>query len=138
MTKPQPRVGIGVFVWKNGKFFMGLRKGAHGSNTWSVPGGHLEHGESWEQCAKREVMEETGMKIKNVKFFAATNDFFEESGKHYTTIWVESDWASGKPKVLEPDKWVGQEWRDFSTLPSPLFEPCWQNLRKTKPELLVS
>lgn len=129
------RVGIGVFVWKDGKFIMGKRRGSHGHDTWSIPGGHLEFGETWEQCAKREVLEETGVHIKNVHFLAATEDLFSKDNKHYTTIWVESEWASGEPTLNEPDKWIDQQWRDFKTLPTPLFEPCWQNLRQAKPEL---
>lgn len=47
------RVGIGVFVCKNGKFLMGRRKGSHGDGDWSIPGGHLEFGETFEQTAAR-------------------------------------------------------------------------------------
>lgn len=135
--EPQVRVGIGCFVWKDGKFLMGQRRGSHGDGTWSVPGGHLELGETWAECAAREVMEETGIQIKNVRFLAATEDFFPQDNKQYTTIWMESDWESGEPTITEPDKWVNQEWRTFQSLPEPLFEPCWQNLRALKPELFV-
>lgn len=135
MSNGHPRVGVAVFVWKDGKFLMGKRRGSHGHDTWSIPGGHLELGESWEECAKREVLEETGLMIANVRFLAATNDIFPEDNKHYASIWVYSDWQSGQPKLMEPDKYVDQEWRTFQTLPSPLFEPCWKNLRKAKPEL---
>ncbi|HVV66946.1 MAG TPA: NUDIX domain-containing protein [Candidatus Saccharimonadales bacterium] len=131
----RPLVGIGVFIWKDGKFLMGKRRGAHGDGTWSIPGGHLEFSESWEEGAKREVLEETGLVITNVRFLAATNDIFEKDKKHYITIWVYSDWKSGEPSITEPDKYVDQEWRTFKTLPAPLFEPCWQNLRAAKPEL---
>ena len=130
-----PKVGVGVFVWKDGKFLMGKRRGSHGHDTWSIPGGHLEFGESWEEAAKREVMEETGLVIDNVRFLAATNDVFEKEGKHYATIWVYSDWKSGEPQLTEPDKHIDHQWRTFATLPSPLFEPCWKNLRQAKPEL---
>jgi 8-oxo-dGTP diphosphatase len=135
---PQVRVGVGVFVWKDGKFLMGKRRGSHGHDTWSIPGGHLEFDETIEQCAAREVHEETGLIVDNVRFLAATEDLFPEDNKHYVTIWVESDWRSGDPRIVEPDTWVDQEWRDFKTLPSPLFEPCWKNLRKAKPELFQS
>jgi len=102
-SKDRPKVGVGVFVWKDGKFIMGQRLGAHGAETWSIPGGHLEFGESWEQCAKREVLEETGLTITNIRFLAATNDLFPDEGKHYVTIWVEGDWKGGEPTILEPD-----------------------------------
>ena len=40
----------------------------------ALPGGHLEMMESWEQCATREVEEETGLKVHDVKFLHVTND----------------------------------------------------------------
>lgn len=122
------RIGIGVFVFRNGKFLMGRRRNAHGDGTWSAPGGHLEFGETFEDTAKREVLEETGLKIKNVRFGAVTNDYFKDDDKHYVTIWVLSDWESGKEQITEPDKFVAMEWRDFDNLPDPLFLPCQQLL----------
>ena len=131
----QVRVGVGILVRRDGKILMGQRKGSHGHDTWSVPGGHLEFNETWEDCAKREVMEETGTQITNVRFLAATEDFFPEDNKHYTTIWMQADWYANEPRITEPDKWVNQGWYELTALPRPLFEPCWQNLRKIKPEL---
>jgi 8-oxo-dGTP diphosphatase len=132
--KEFPKVGVACFVWKDGKFLIGKRIGKHGKNTWSVPGGHLELGESWEEAARREVMEESGMEITNVRFLVVTNDIFE-SGKHYISIWLEADWLANDPSITEPDIWIEQKWLDFRCLPSPLFEPCWQNLRLTRPDL---
>lgn len=137
MTKNNVGVGVAVFIWKDGKFLMAKRHGSHAAGTWSIPGGHLEMNESWEECAIREVMEETGMKIKNIRFLAVTNDIMSDESKHYVSIWVEADWESGKPAIKEPEKSINHVWRTFKDLPSPLFEPCWQNLRKAKPELFV-
>jgi 8-oxo-dGTP diphosphatase len=122
-----PRIGIGVFVFKNNKFLMGKRMGSHGEGSWSIPGGHLEFGESFADTAAREVLEETGLHIKNIRFGAVTNDYFEKEGKHYVTIWMLSDYESGEATILEPDKYVDQNWFDFDTLPTPLFLP-WQQL----------
>lgn len=120
-------IGIGVFVFKNGKFLMGKRRNAHGNGTWSIPGGHLEFNETFEDTAKREVMEETGLKINNVRFGAVTNDVFKTEDKHYVTIWVLSNWESGIERITEPDKFISMEWRDFDNLPKPLFLP-WEQL----------
>lgn len=65
----RPQIGVGVFVIKDGKFLMGQRRGSHGEGTWSVPGGHLEFGESPESTALREVFEETSLKIANIAFW---------------------------------------------------------------------
>lgn len=84
-----PRVGIGVFIWQNKKFIIGKRKGSHGDGTWTLPGGHLEFGETIEQAAKREAAEEVGVRIKNIKILAVTNDVFKKENKHYVTVWVK-------------------------------------------------
>lgn len=61
-------VGVGVMIFdKDGMILLGKRKGSHGAGEYSFPGGHLEYGESFEECAKREVMEECGIEIKNLE-----------------------------------------------------------------------
>lgn len=132
---PNVRVGVAVFIRKDGKFLMLRRLGSHGAGSWSVPGGNLEFGESLEACARREVSEETNLQIKNIRFLAQTNDQFKDEGKHYLTIWVTSDWADGAPAIMEPTKCTEQRWCDFQSLPEPLFEPCWSNLRTDQPTL---
>lgn len=133
----RPKVGVAVFVWRDGKFLIQQRLGSHGSGTWSVPGEHLEFGESWEECAKRETLEETGMEITNIRFLAATNDIFKDENKHYITIWLEADWKTNEPAIMEPDRLTATRWVTSRDLPSPLFEPCWQNLRQARPELFA-
>lgn len=134
----KPRVGLAVFIWHNGKFIVQQRTGSHGANTWSIPGGHLEFGESWEDCVRREAMEEVGVELKNVRFRALTNDIFTAENKHYITIWMEADWAANEPEIQEPHRITATDWCDFSGLPSPLFEPCWNNLQKVRPDLFVT
>ena len=130
MSEPQVRVGVGAFVFREGKFLMQQRKGSHGQGSWSVPGGHLEYGETPEITSAREVMEETGMEVANTKFAAVTNDYFEQEGKHYVTLWTISDWTKNEPSITEPEKCTGQLWVDFDMLPDPLFLP-WTQLLKS-------
>lgn len=130
----RPTVGVGVFVFKDGKFLMGKRVGNHGKNTWSVPGGYLEYGESFADCAAREVLEETGVKITNIKFYTTVNNVFKTENHHSITVFMFADWASGQPKTTEPDKFINVDWFDFKNLPKPLFLPIKQ-LQKSNPEL---
>lgn len=116
----QVRVGVGVIVKKQKRILLGKRKGGHGTGDWAFPGGHLEMGESFEDCARREVLEETGCQIKNIKFAAITNDIFSKD-KHYITIFIVCDWRSGIPKILEPDRNEKWEWFSWSKMPKPLF-----------------
>ncbi|HYF96442.1 MAG TPA: NUDIX domain-containing protein [Patescibacteria group bacterium] len=132
--KDRPAVGIGVFVFKDGKFLLGRRVGKHGTGTWCVPGGYLEYGENFEECAAREVMEETNVKITNIKLYTTVNNVFHDENKHSITIFMFSDWLSGEPKITEADKFIDIGWFDFKNLPEPLFLPI-KELKKAKPEL---
>jgi 8-oxo-dGTP diphosphatase len=120
---PMPQVGVGVLIVENGRLLLGKRKGSHGAGTWSAPGGHLEYGESVEDCAQREALEETNLTLKNLRLGPFTNNVFESENKHYVTVFVLAAPASGALKTMEPQKCEGWEWFDWSNLPQPLFAP---------------
>src|SRR5665213_417667 len=99
MSLPQnnnPRVGVGVLLVENDKLLLGKRKNSHGNGTWAPPGGHLEFGESFEECAIREVLEETGLNIKNPEFLAITNDFFQKENRHYVSVFMRVEYPKGQ------------------------------------------
>ena len=129
-TERVPRVGVGVIVRKNGRVLLGKRRGAHGAGTWSFPGGHLEFNESIEHCARREVAEETGIRIKNLRLTTFVNTLFKKEGKHYVTVFVTADYAGGRVTTKEPEKCDGWQWFKPSALPHPLFEPIPNLLRR--------
>ncbi len=129
--KEGPNVGVGVVVIKDNKVLLGKRKNAHGQGSWSFPGGHLEFNEELEDCARREVREETGLQIKNIRLGTFTNDIFRDEGKHYVTLFMVADWDSGEPEVMEPEKCEEWGWFEWSKMSKPLFLPI-QNLLKQK------
>ncbi len=126
----KPKVGVGVIICQNSRVLLGKRKNAHGEGSWAFPGGHLEFGESWEDCARRETMEEIGVDIDHVRLGSVTNDIFTHENKHYITIFMLADIASDKVENLEPEKCERWEWFNWDDLPQPLFIPL-QNLRKS-------
>ncbi|PYH92200.1 hypothetical protein BO71DRAFT_400773 [Aspergillus ellipticus CBS 707.79] len=107
-----PRIGVGVFILNPaGQIILGRRQGSHGSGTWALPGGHLELNESFEECAAREVTEETGLEVKNIRFLTATNDVMRAERKHYVTIFVGCEVQDGaEPRIMEPEKCSAWEW----------------------------
>lgn len=117
----RPKVGLGVWIIKDNKVLLGKRISKHGEGTWCPPGGHLEFFESFEECARRETLEECGLEIKNVKVVDVTNDIHLSENKHYVTIVMKAEYISGEPKVLEPDKCECWDWFNWDNLPSPLF-----------------
>ncbi len=133
--KLTPRIGVGVIIERNGKILLGKRRGSHGDGTWCFPGGHLEFGESWEDCAKREVKEETGLELSSISFISATNDIMDDEKKHYITIFMKGV-ATGDPLVCEPEKCGEWGWFEWQNLPQPIFLPI-QNLREQNPSLFL-
>jgi 8-oxo-dGTP diphosphatase len=119
----RPRVGVGVFVKKEGKILVGKRKGSHGAATWALPGGHLEPGESFEACCKREVHEETGLIIKNISPVVFTNDVFHDEGLHYITLFFKGEYESGEATVAEPQECEEWRWVSLNHIPQPIFLP---------------
>jgi len=125
----RPLIGVAVIVIKDNQVLLGKRKNAHGANTWAFPGGHLESNESITDCAVREVFEETGLGIKNLRFGPYTNDIFAAENKHYVTLFVLADHESGAPEVKEPHKCEKWKWSPWPPRLKPLFLPI-QNLLK--------
>lgn len=81
MSEDRPKIGVGVIIIKDDKVLLGKRINAHGEGSWGFAGGHLEFNEEVEDCAIREVKEETGISIKNLRNTTFTNDIFEKEKK---------------------------------------------------------
>lgn len=123
--QPQVRVGVGVFILfstseskTNPKFLIGKRKGSLGAGTYALPGGHLEFSEDLETCASREVLEETGLIVTDVRFLTAVNTYMPEDNKHYITVFMVCvrEGEGREPLNLEPEKCEGWEWVSWEDL----------------------
>ena len=120
-------VGFGVMILKNGQLLLGRRHDdpkkasslLNGAGTWTMPGGKLHFGETFEEGAIREVLEETGIKLHNVKVICVNQDMVETT--HFITIGLFSDVFSGEPTVMEPDEITEWHWFDLNNLPNPIY-----------------
>ena len=120
----RPRVGIGVIIQnKEGKILVGKRKGGY-APYYSIPGGHLEMGETFEVAAAKEVAEETGLVIENIKVINVTNNLrtYKEEGVHFVSVNVFTNSYEGLPETKEPEKCEGWFWCDPNELPQPHFD----------------
>ena len=70
---------------------------------------------------KREVFEETGISVKNIRYATFTNDIFKGEKKHYATLFVLAEYNGGDLRVKEPDKCEKWNWFVWGKFPENLF-----------------
>jgi ADP-ribose pyrophosphatase YjhB (NUDIX family) len=96
----RPLVGIGAVVWRDDRVLLIRRAKPPRAGQWSLPGGAQKLGETVEEAARREVLEETGLMLERPEIIA-TVDLIErdDDGRvryHYTLIEVSADAATGE------------------------------------------
>lgn len=105
----------------------------HLPGVWAPPGGHLELGENFFDCAKRELKEETNLDMQGVKIVGAVNNIFSPDN-HYVNVDVWVYGVKGEVKNMEPDKCDKIEWLKLDNLPKEIMLTI-PNLFKAYPNL---
>lgn len=100
-------VGLQCFVKKNGKYLMLKRRETKQimPGVWMAPGGTREHAEGLFTCARREILEETGLKIKNLSIRAVGTAHLRDINQEIHFHFLTADFASGR---LKPETGVGK------------------------------
>jgi len=118
----QPRVGVGTIVIHEGKVLLVKRGVEPSRGLWAIPGGTLKLGETLQECAAREILEETGIIIKVGKCIYVF-DFFENdnAGKikfHFVIVDYAAEYISGEAQGADDAEEAG--WfspKELSALP---------------------
>jgi 8-oxo-dGTP diphosphatase len=134
MEQPMKKVGagFGVILEKDGKILLGKRhpdpdkadSAFRSAGEWSLPGGKLDWGESFEDGAIREVKEETGIDIKNPEVISVHNCMNEHA--HFMTVGLVAHEWTGEAQVMEPDEMTEWGWFPLDNLPSPRYFPSFE------------
>lgn len=110
----QPQIGVAVFIEnEHGEFLLSKRKGSHCAGKYALPGGHLEFGETLEECCVREVFEETRLTIDKIEIWGYSENIFDDPNKgplHYVTHYFRADVIGGILKNMEPEKHSDWKW----------------------------
>lgn len=110
-----------VFV-RGGKVFLAQRQGAHGEATWGSAGGHLEFGETLEDCARREALEELGVEVGELRILCLSNVVAYD--RHYVDVEFLGDIGDQDPVPQASDgSFREYGWFLLREPPQPLFEP---------------
>ncbi|MEA1929344.1 MAG: NUDIX domain-containing protein [Patescibacteria group bacterium] len=134
MAEEKKRIGAGfgvIILNKNTQVLLGKRhpdpdkadSAFRSAGEWSLPGGKLDWGESFEDGAIREVKEETDLDISDPAVISIHNCKNEHA--HFVTVGLLAKDYRGEPKVMEPDEMTEWQWFDLDNLPQPRYFPSF-------------
>jgi len=110
MNERKPKLVVGILVRNKNKFLLAKEKLEGGKEYWIVPGGKVEFGESIEDAAIREIEEETGIKIKHLKFLTYKEAIFPKFNYHTVIFFFEAKTKSTKTRDDIEGKVITSEW----------------------------
>ena len=126
MDNHHTQISIGILIYKDNNILFGKTV-----DKYILPVGHLEYMESFNDCAKREVLEECGIKIKDIElqYISNTNSY---KPKHYIHIGLKAQWESAEPQVLEQGAILEWQWIDENNTPTNVSKGTQLTLRALK------
>lgn len=114
----RPFVGIGIVVIKGGHVLLCRRGKPPNVGSWTLPGGAQDVGETCEDAARRELLEETGLSVGPLHFCAHVDTVRrDDDGRvrfHYTILDFAARWEGGEPAASSDVSAV--EWAPMDAL----------------------
>ena len=114
----RPICGVGIVVFHQQKVLLIRRGKPPRQGEWSIPGGKQKLGETLQQAARREVQEETGLKLGPLMLVDVVDSIFKDSQKqiqyHYSLIEWTGEFVSGELNAA--DDASDAEWFELSEI----------------------
>jgi len=108
-----------AFVRENGRILLGMKKRGFGQGRWNGFGGKVEKGETIEEGARRELLEESGVKTDTLENIGLINFEFINDPVILEVHVFETRQYSGTPIETEE---MAPKWYDEKDIP---FSEMW-------------
>lgn len=115
----RPALAVGAVVFREGRILLVKRGNPPAKGVWAIPGGSVELGETLEQAAQREVLEETGIRVRAGKpvysFESIEKDKDGQVRFHYYIVDLEAEYLDGEIRAgddAEKAQWVALDQLD--------------------------
>ena len=96
MTNCGPKLAVDCIILIDGRVLLIHRRNPpHG---WALPGGFVEYGETVEDAVRREMKEETGLELQDLRQFRVYSDPARDARGHVVSV-VFTARGVGKPEA---------------------------------------
>lgn len=110
-----------VMVHEGNKVLMSMKKDGFGGGWWNGYGGKVQPGETVEQCARRELMEEAGIDVKTLEHAGLLYFDIEGDERLHEGHIFRGSGVIGEP--IDTEEMITPRWFDVSTLP---YDKMWK------------
>jgi ADP-ribose pyrophosphatase YjhB (NUDIX family) len=133
-----PRVCVGMLVVRRGALLVLTRGEEPRRGCIDLPGGFLEAGEDLEVAARRELREETGLRVGRASTLGIYWDVYDLPGfGEFPTLngYYLATWRSGAPRA--GDDAAAAHWVPLAELTRPAFQRrfAWRHMRQVVRDL---
>lgn len=131
-----PTTRVSVVVLRNNDREILLVKHRKGSRQyWVLPGGRLEYGETFHECAVRELKEETGLEVSVERFLFMSEAIAPDRSRHIVNVYLKAKVIGGTMKIGNEPVLAGVDFVPVANLDKmTLFPPIGQILSESIPE----
>ncbi|MBY0356993.1 MAG: NUDIX hydrolase [Candidatus Obscuribacterales bacterium] len=111
---PTTRVSVIVIDADNNILLVKHRKGP--KQYWVLPGGRLEYGETFFECAIREVQEETGLDVEVGKIVFVSEAIAPDRSRHIVNVYLTATVTGGTLQVGDEEVLAGVDYLPLADL----------------------